>query len=119
MIFVKVPQLNFTWRRPALKVKQLCKEGSCHIRTTAHIAARLRHTREALGLNQTEFAMRANLSQNRYNQYESGVRPLTIDAAHRICDEYGVTLDWLYRGDRSRLPHHLAIDIARIETSER
>ena len=62
--------------------------------------------------------MRASLSQNRYNQYESGARPLTIDAATRICDEYGVTLDWLYRGDRSRLPYQLAIDIARIETAE-
>lgn len=99
-------------------MKQLCKEGSCHIRTTAHIATRLRHTREALGLNQKEFAMRANLSQNGYNQYESGARRLTIDAAHRICDEYGVTLDWLYRGDRSRLPHHLAIEIARIDAAE-
>jgi transcriptional regulator with XRE-family HTH domain len=62
--------------------------------------------------------MRANLSQNRYNQYESGARRLTIDAAHKICDEYGVTLDWLYRGDRSRLPHHLAIDIAGIEAAD-
>ena len=94
-------------------------EGSCHIRTTGHIATRLRHTREAVGLNQTEFAMRANLKQNRYSQYESGVRPLTIDAAHRICDEYGVTLDWLYRGDRSGLPHNLAVDIVRIETADR
>ena len=69
-------------------------------------------------MNQREFARRANLKPNRYSQYESGVRPLTIDAANRICDEYGISLDWLYRGDRSRLPHHLAIDIARIETAE-
>ena len=93
-------------------------EGSSHIRKTEDIATRLRHTREALGVNQREFAMRAHLSQNRYNQYESGSRPLTIDAAHKICDEYGVTLDWLYRGDRSRLPHHLAIVIARIEAAD-
>jgi len=117
-MFVQIAQLVFTWRGPAPKVKSRCKEGSCHIRTTAHIATRLRHTREALGLNQTEFAMRASLSQNRYNQYESGARPLTIDAARKICDEYGVTLDWLYRGDRSRLPHHLAIEIARIEATD-
>ena len=58
------------------------------------------------------------MKQNRYSQYETGTRTLTIDAAHRICDEYGVTLDWLYRGDRSKLPHHLAIDIARIEVAE-
>ena len=86
---------------------------------TRHIASRLLRTREALGLNQREFAMRANLKPNRYSQYETGVRALTIDAALRICDEYGISLDWLYRGDRSRLPHHLAIDIARIEGAER
>jgi transcriptional regulator with XRE-family HTH domain len=63
--------------------------------------------------------MRANLKPNRYCQYETGARLLTIDAAQRICDAYGVTLDWLFRGDRSMLPHHLAIDIARIEVAER
>ena len=51
-------------------------------------------------------------------QYEAGARALTIDAAQKICDEYGVTLDWLYRADRSMLPHHLAIEIARIEGAE-
>jgi transcriptional regulator with XRE-family HTH domain len=94
------------------------KEGSSYIRATEHIATRLRHTREALRVNQREFARRANLKPNRYNQYESGARPLSIEAALRICDEYGITLDWLYRGDRSRLPYHLAIDIARIEADE-
>jgi hypothetical protein len=29
-----------------------------------------------------------------------------------------VTLDWLYRADRSMRPHHLAIEIARIEAAE-
>ena len=53
-----------------------------------------------------------------HNQHETGARPLTIDAAIRICNEYGVTLDWLYRDDRSRLPHHFAIEIARIEAAE-
>ena len=93
-------------------------EESSHIRKTEDIATRLRHTREALGVNQREFARRVNLKPNRYSQYETGARPLTINAAHRICDEYGVTLDWLYRGDRSRLPHHLAIAIARIESAD-
>ena len=36
----------------------------------------------------------------------------------KIYNEYGVTLDWLYRSDRSMLPH-LAIEIARIEAAER
>jgi hypothetical protein len=59
------------------------------------------------------------LTQNRCNQYQTGVRALTVDAAQKNCVEYGVTLSWLYRGDRSMLPHHLAIEIAQIEAGER
>ncbi len=92
-------------------------EGSSHISETEDIATRLRHTREALEVNQREFARRVNLKPNRYGQYETGARPLTIDAAHIICDEYSVTLIG-YRGDRSRLPRHLAIVIARIEAAD-
>jgi transcriptional regulator with XRE-family HTH domain len=58
------------------------------------------------------------LKPNRYSQYETGARPLTIEAALSICEQYGVTLDWLFRGDRSTLPYKLAIDIARIEAAE-
>jgi transcriptional regulator with XRE-family HTH domain len=109
---------NFTQGEPTLKVEAAVRKGVLVIRTTEHIATRLRHTRQAFGVNQREFANRVNLKPNRYSQYETGARPLTIEAAHRICDEYGVTLDWLYRGDRSRLPHHLAIEIARIEAAD-
>jgi hypothetical protein len=38
-----------------------------------------------------------------------------MDAAHKICDEYGVTLGWLYRSDRSTLPHKPTVDIACIK----
>ena len=82
------------------------------IGATEDIAARLRYTRQALGVNQRLFATRANLRPNRYNQYESGARALTIDAAQRICDECGVTLDRLFRGDRSMVALHAAIEIA-------
>jgi len=33
--------------------------------------------------------------------------------------EYSVTPDWLYRGDRSMVPHHLALEIAHTEAAER
>jgi hypothetical protein len=56
------------------------------------------------------------LRPNRYNQYES--RALTIDAAQKICNEYGVTLDWLFLGDRTMLTQRLALEIARIEAAE-
>lgn len=70
------------------------------------VAHRLEMTRIALGYeNQTEFAEKANLTQNRYSQYETGKRPLTLDAALKLKRTYGVTLDWLFAGDRNGLPH--------------
>jgi len=70
-------------------------------------------------LNQREFCNAHQLEPNRYGQSEIWTRPLTIEAALDICDQYGLSLDWLYRGDWSRLPHHLAIDIAPIDATER
>ncbi len=65
-----------------------------------------------------EARRRVYLKPSRYIHYETGTRPLTIEAALRICDEYGLSLDWFYRDDRSRLPHHLPVAIARIEAVE-
>jgi transcriptional regulator with XRE-family HTH domain len=75
-------------------------------------AARLRQARAATGLNQTQFAKKIGITAHRYNQYESEKRPLTIDVANRICDEFGFTLDWLYRGHTTLLPSGL-LDLIR------
>lgn len=71
------------------------------------VARRLAKSRRALGLDQETFGGGAGLSQPRYNQYETGKRILTLDAAMRLCDRYQLTLDWLYRGDPSGLPKRL------------
>jgi hypothetical protein len=45
--------------------------------------------------------------------------PRLLESVRRICETRQFeTLDWLYRGDRSRLPRHLTIEIARIEIVE-
>ena len=63
-------------------------------------------TRIALGYkNQADFAKGANLTQNRYNQYETGERRITVDAALKLKAAYGISLDWIYTGDRNGLPH--------------
>ena len=49
---------------------------------------------------------------------EAAERARTIGAAQKIRGEHGITLDWLDRADRSMLPHHRAIEIARIEAAE-
>jgi len=75
------------------------------------VARRLRRARLALHLDQQEFGTRAGLSQPQYNQFENGKRLLTLAAALRLCNEYGLTLDWLYRGDPSGLAYRLATAI--------
>lgn len=67
------------------------------------IAQRLVVTREALGLRQGEFAARADIAANTYNQYEQGKNRISLDKAIALCDEFGMTLDWIYRGEPSGL----------------
>ena len=75
------------------------------------VGRRLALSRKAVGVNQQDFGHGAGLSQPRYNQYESGQRLLTLNAAMKLCEQYGLTLDWLYRGDPSGLPYWLATSI--------
>ena len=76
----------------------------------AEVGLRLSRTRRALGIaDQLEFGRRAGLSQPQYHQFETGKRRLSLDAALALCRVYGLSLDWLYRGDPSGLPHCLAL----------
>ncbi len=81
----------------------------------AQIARRLELARRAHGLSQTEFAAGAGIKQNAYNQYEQGRKRPNVDNAMALCDAYGLTLDWIYRGDPSSLPYKLANAIRDLE----
>ena len=80
-------------------------------RTFEAIASRLIATREALGLKQSEFAKRAGIPVNTYNQYEKAVSQPRLDYAYALHDTYGLTLDWIYIGDPSGLPLRLAKEL--------
>lgn len=84
-------------------------------RSKEGIAARLSLTREALGFDQREFAERAGLKANAYNQYEKAKNFPSLDAAHALCDTYKLTLDWIFRGEPSGLRYETgaAIDAMR------
>lgn len=83
------------------------------------VGRRLGRSRRALGLDQEEFAGGAGLTQPRYNPYETGKRPLTLNAAMLLCERYQLTLDWLFRGDPSGLPYRLHDRIKQIAQDER
>lgn len=72
-----------------------------------NVGRRLRQLREALALDQKAFGQSVGLSQPRYSMYETGERLLSVPIALDICEEFTVSMDWLYRGDPSALPGDL------------
>jgi transcriptional regulator with XRE-family HTH domain len=77
------------------------------LRSVDAIAERLIATRKAIGLRQAEYAERAGIPNNTYNQYEQAKGRPSLDFAYKLCDEYGLTLDWIYNGDPSGLPYRI------------
>lgn len=49
-------------------------------------------------LSQKEWADRHGFSYTQYNNWEKGARRIPIESAERLCDDYGLTLDFIYRG---------------------
>ncbi len=76
-------------------------------------------TREALDEGQASIARYLEITPQRLNNYERGIRPLDIDLADRLVDRWKVTLDWLYRGDDSGLPKRVVDAIERRKSLKR
>lgn len=75
--------------------------------TSKVLAKRLVMTREALGVTAAQICRAIDCKPNRWSQYETGERPITLAISIRFCEAYGLTLDWIYRGDPSGLPVRL------------
>lgn len=76
-------------------------------RSLADIARRIEALMAALEQNQTGFAMLIGISQPALNNYLKGIRRPDIDVAIQMSVRTGVTLDWLYTGERAGLPSRL------------
>lgn len=76
-------------------------------RSNTDIARRLGALMTALGHNQAGFAALIGISQPALNNYLKAIRRPDLDVAINIQIKTGVTLDWLYLGDRSGLPAKL------------
>lgn len=73
-------------------------------RSNHDIAMRLSALMKVLGHNQAAFAQLIGISQPALNNYLKALRRPDLDVAIDIQTRTGVTLDWLYLGDRSGLP---------------
>lgn len=92
-----------------------CELSIIHTMDTAKsVAKRLVQSRDALGIKSAELCRQIDVAPNRWSQYENGKRMITLPVAVKLCGRYGLTLDWIYRGDRSGLPQHLHAKIAKL-----
>jgi transcriptional regulator with XRE-family HTH domain len=84
------------------------------------IGKRLKALRIASGYerNQKGFVDLIGIAPNAWSQYEAGTRLPTLDQADKIVVATGVTLDWIYRGNVSGLPHHIAVKLGGVGTKD-
>jgi hypothetical protein len=48
--------------------------------------------------SQKVWAARHGFSSTQYSNWEAGIRRIPVECAARLCDTYGLTLDFIYRG---------------------
>lgn len=71
-------------------------------------------TREALDLSAADLCRQIGCKPNRWSQYEGGERKITLEVAIALCDEFGLSLDWIYRANPAQLPHALRLKMRQV-----
>ena len=73
------------------------------------VVKRLKTLPAALETTAADICRRTGIKPNAWSQYiaEDGKRKITLAAANRLCDEFKLSLDWIYRGDTSGLQGRL------------
>lgn len=73
------------------------------------IGRRLRAARLALGYeSKREFAEKAGITEQTYGPWENGAREITREGAKQLRRHYGLSMDFIYFGNKDALPHNLA-----------
>ncbi|AXI45096.1 hypothetical protein C1J03_03025 [Sulfitobacter sp. SK012] len=73
------------------------------------IGNRLRGLRRAFGnMNQQEWCAMHSIAQTQCSNWENGLRRISVDEAMKLCDIYGIDLDYIYRGKRDGLSENAA-----------
>jgi len=65
--------------------------------------------------NQAKFCRIVQISAPIWNNAETGDNWLTIGNALKLCQRYGITLDWIYRGDMQCLSREMRDRIAALQ----
>lgn len=84
-------------------------------RSIKDVAQRLVATQKAIGLSPADLCRETGITANQWSQFINPdyKRRITIDQAYKLKDKYGITLEWIYDGDPSRLPLEIAQKLRR------
>ena len=77
-------------------------------------ARRIDLTREALDITVRDITEETGISKSSWNNYVKGRSRPNVEDAIRFSVRYGVTLDWLYRGDLSGVSYKVATKIREL-----
>ncbi|WP_146589934.1 helix-turn-helix domain-containing protein [Puniceibacterium confluentis] len=76
------------------------------------IGARIKAVRETTAMSATDFAAVCGFNYTRYINWETGHRRIMPDEATVLCEKFGLTLDFIYRGIEAQLPQSLLIALS-------
>lgn len=75
------------------------------------VGERLKLLQEVLGLEQAQFAKLLGISPQALSNAKKGVNAPRAETMVALKTEKHITLDYVYTGDRSALPHKLAVSL--------
>lgn len=84
-------------------------------RTIKDVAARLAMTQVAMEISSADLCRETGVKPNQWSQFlnPDKKRRITLAAAYKLKDKYGITLEWIYDGDPSKLPHEIRVKLRR------
>lgn len=76
------------------------------------IGRRLEAVRKILGYpEKKEFAAKAGIGPQTYGPWENGEREITRDGAKALYRTYGISMDFVFFGNKAALPHKIAKEL--------
>ena len=94
-----------------------CMRNGGTISQLEDIGRRISAARDALDLSQVEVCRNIGVGETTWNNWEHGKRKPDPIAMVRFANAYGVTLDWIYRGDLAGLPGRILTRIIQRDAS--
>lgn len=68
------------------------------------VTSRIEALREVHGLSKEAFSLSFGLDPSSYSKLLNHTKPLKSEHGFALAERWGVTMDFIYRGDLSRLP---------------